>query len=113
MALSNVIPNQTQFGTANAISTMPALLSKPDHPSGVVHFEAFCSVPTASATIQFWGSVSGMAYTKIGSDMTFTSGTATTPQVAIYAGNTGVNYSYYKCVVTAISGGSVSAFMGN
>ena len=100
--------NPTLFGIVSANSTMPGVLPKPA--LGIVHFEAVGSTSTTAATVTFQGSISGTNWNNIGSAMTFTSGTG---NVAQFAATSAVNYQFYRCVVSGLSGGSISAWMGN
>ena len=100
--------NPTLFGIASSNSTMPGILPKPAN--GIVHFEAVGSASTTAATVTFQGSISGTNWTTIGSAMTFTSGTGNVAQFAV---TSAINYSFYRCVISGLTGGSISAWMGN
>jgi hypothetical protein len=107
MANGSSIIQPALFGIASTNSTMPGILQRST--TGVAHFEAVGSVSTTAATVQFQGSISGINWTNVGSAMTFTSGTGNVAQFAV---NTGINYNFFRCVVSGLSGGSISAWMG-
>lgn len=107
MANGNSMIQPALFGIANTNSTMPGVLNK--SATGIAHFEAIGSLSTTAATVQFQGSISGANWTNVGSALTFTSGTGNVAQFAV---NTSVNYNFYRCVVSGLSGGAISAWMG-
>jgi hypothetical protein len=96
------------FGVASVNSTMPGVLTRSE--TGIAHFEAVGSLSTTAASVQFQGSISGTNWNNVGSALTFTSGTGNVAQFQV---NTSVNYNFYRCVVSGVSGGSISAWMGN
>jgi ABC-type transport system involved in cytochrome c biogenesis permease subunit len=96
------------FGVASVNSTMPGILTRSN--TGIAHFEAIGSLSTTAATVQFQGSISGQNWSNVGSALTFTSGTGNVAQFVV---NTSVNYNFYRCVVSGLSSGSISAWMGN
>ncbi len=107
MANGNSMISPALFGIAFTNQTMPGILNKST--TGIAHFEAVGSLSTTAATVQFQGSISGSNWNNVGSALTFSSGTG---NVAQFAANTGINYNFYRCVVSGLSGGSISAWMG-
>ena len=107
--MSNLNPggiNPQCFGIANINSTMPGVFAKPAS-GGVPHFEAIGSLSTTAATVQFQGSISGVNWMNVATALTFTSGTGNVAQFQV---TTGVNYNFYRCVVSGLSGGSIQAW---
>ena len=102
---TNITP--ALFGITSTASTLPGIFPKPIN-GGIPHFEAVGSLSTTTATVQFQGSVSGQNWNNIGSALTFTSGTG---NVAQFLAATSINFNWYRCVVSGISGGSISAWI--
>lgn len=94
-------------GVATATGPMPTII--PKTASGVIHVEAYGSAAGVSATLQIQGSISGNNWTNVGSAITVS---GTTPVFSVPATAGTVNYAVYRINVTAVSGGSVSAWIG-
>ena len=95
------------LGIATVTGPMPGIMPKPE--SGVIHVEALGSAAGVSATLQIQGSISGSNWSNVGSSIAVS---GTTPVFSIPATAGTVNHMIYRCNVTAISGGSVSVWMG-
>ena len=95
------------FGIASTNSILPGVFGHPA--SDTVHFEAVGSVAGVAATVAFIGSVSGVNWNNV-TTLTFTAGTGNTAQ--FYA-SSAVKYNYYKCQVSGLSGGSISAWINS
>jgi len=95
------------IGIATATGPMPGIFNLPSN--GVIHVETFGSVSGVSATLQVQGTISGTNWASVGSAITQT-GTTPTFTVASTAG--AINFTRYRINVTALSGGSVTAYVG-
>ncbi len=95
------------FGIASTVSIMPGVFGHPA--SDTVHIEAIGSLSTTTATVAILGSISGVNWNNV-TTLTFTSGTGNIAQ--FYASNT-IKYNYYKCQVTALSGGTITAWINS
>ena len=95
------------FGIASTNSTLPGVFGHPNSP--VVHFEAIGSAAGVAATVTFLGSVSGVNWANV-TTLTFTAGTG---NVAQFYASSAIKYNYYKCQVSGLTGGHISAWINS